>query len=106
MISSEDKNLFIPVKSDCGLLGSKSDRLVFAKYEKRNRSRDVRRSGGSNGGFTLENNNTVGQVGCHDEIVLNDKRRLLGVEDESFHDFGGNDTLFGVQEAMDTHHTG
>ena len=33
--------------------------------------------------LTLEDNDTVGEVRCHDEIVLNDEGCFLCVEDES-----------------------
>ena len=55
-------------------------------------------SSSSNGWSTLEHNNPIRQVRSHDEIVLNNKRSLLRVKDESFDNFTGNDTLFGIQE--------
>ncbi len=38
-----------------------------------------RRSFGSNGGFAFEQNDAVGEVGCHDEIVFNHESGLLRV---------------------------
>lgn len=39
--------------------------------------------GGVHGRFTLEHDDPVGQIGCHDEIVLHHEAGLLGVEDIS-----------------------
>ena len=47
------------------------------------RNVDLRRSSGLNGGLTLEHDDAVGKIGGHDEVVLDDERRLLCVEDES-----------------------
>ena len=38
-------------------------------------------SGSRHGGLTLEHNDAVSQVCGHDEVVFNDERCLLGVED-------------------------
>ena len=35
------------------------------------------------GGFAFEHDDTVGEVSGHDEVVLDDKCGLLGVEDEA-----------------------
>lgn len=43
---------------------------------------DIRRCSSGNGRLTLKHDDTVGQVGGHDEIVLDDERSLLGVQDE------------------------
>ena len=42
-----------------------------------------RRGGGGDSGFTLEHDDTVGEIRSHDEIVLDNEGGLLGVEDES-----------------------
>lgn len=47
--------------------------------------------------LTVENDNSVGEIGCHDEIVLNDESSFLGVHDETLNDTRGNDTLLGVK---------
>ena len=47
------------------------------------RNVDLRRSSGLNGGLTLEHDDTVGEVGGHDEVVLDDEGRLFRVEDEA-----------------------
>jgi hypothetical protein len=46
---------------------------------------------------TVINDNTVSEVGGHDEIVLNDEGSLLSVENETLDNLGGNDTLLGVE---------
>ena len=38
--------------------------------------------GGVDAGISLKHDDPVSQVGGHDEIVLHNKSRLLGVEDE------------------------
>ena len=48
-------------------------------------------------GLAIEDNDSVSQVSGHDEIVLNDECRLLGVHDETLDDTGSNDTLLRVQ---------
>ena len=48
-------------------------------------------------GLAVEDDDSVGEIGGHDEIVLDDEGGLLGVHDESLDDAGGNDTLLGVQ---------
>ncbi len=52
---------------------------------------------GVNGWLAVKDDDTVGEIGGHDEIVLDDERCLLAVHDESFDDSGGNDTLLGVE---------
>jgi len=59
---------------------------------------DVRCGCSRDGGLTLEYNNTIGKVGGHNEIVLNDERRLFRVKDESLDNFRSDNTLLGVQE--------
>lgn len=49
------------------------------------------------GWLTVKDNDTVGKVGGHDEIVLDDEGGLLRVHDETLDDPGGNDTLLGVE---------
>ena len=48
-------------------------------------------------GLTVEDDDAVGEVGGHDEIVLDDKGGLLGVHDEALDDARGDDTLLGVE---------
>ena len=75
MISRDAKNLFIPDSKDCGL-------ALFSVWERSgNDSQHSRGSSSSNSRFTLEHNDTVSQVCGHDEVVLDDERRLLSVED-------------------------
>lgn len=47
--------------------------------------------------LSVEDDDTVGEVGGHDEIVFDDECGLLGVHDEALDDTGGNDTLLGVK---------
>ena len=44
---------------------------------------NLRCSSGSDSGFTLEDNDTIGEIGGHDEIVLDDEGGLLRVENKS-----------------------
>lgn len=48
-------------------------------------------------GLTVEDDDAVGEVGSHGEIVLDDECRLLGVHDETLNDTRGDDTLLGVK---------
>lgn len=47
--------------------------------------------------LAVKDNDTIGKIGGHDEIVLNDEGSLLGVHDESLNHSRGNDTLLGVK---------
>lgn len=49
------------------------------------------------GRLTVEDDDTVSKVGCHDEIVLDDKGGLLGVHDEALDDARRDNTLFGIE---------
>lgn len=44
---------------------------------------DIRSCSSSHSRLALKYNDTVGEVRCHDKIVLNDEGSLLGVQDES-----------------------
>jgi len=50
-----------------------------------------------NGWLAIKDNDAVGEVRGHDEIVLDNKGSLLGVHDEALDDASSNDTLFGVE---------
>lgn len=52
---------------------------------------------GIDGWLTIEDDNTVSKIGCHDEIVLDDKSRFLGMHDETLDDSCSDDTLLRVQ---------
>ena len=85
--------------------------------------RNARRRCRSDGWLALKHNNSISKISRHDEVVLDDERRLLGVKDESFFarrfmrdepiirgnkkmlrvpfdDFTGNDTLLGIEETV------
>ncbi len=67
----------MPVKRDCGLSGQCQPPGWERMAEKRLRS-----GCGGNGGLALEHDDTVRKVGGHDEVVLDDERSLLGMQDE------------------------
>ena len=48
-------------------------------------------------GLTVEDDDAVGKVGGHDEIVLDDEGGLLGVHDETLDDARCDNTLFGIE---------
>jgi len=52
---------------------------------------------GVDGWLAIEDDDTVGEVGRHDEVVLDDESGLLGVHDETLDDTCGDDTLFRVE---------
>jgi len=52
---------------------------------------------GVDAGLAVEDDDAVGQVRCHDEVVLDDESRLLGVHDETFDDARRDDTLLGIK---------
>jgi len=53
--------------------------------------------GGVHRGRAFEHDDPVSQVGRHDEVVLHDEARLLGVKNEALDDLGGDQTLLGIQ---------
>ena len=42
------------------------------------------------------NNDLIGEISCHDEIMLHDEGCLFGIQDISFDDSGGYDSLFRI----------
>jgi len=50
--------------------------------------------------LAFEHNDTIREIRGHDEIVFDNKRRLLCVENEAFDDFTRDDTLLRVQETV------
>lgn len=52
---------------------------------------------GINTRLSVEDNDTIGEISSHDEIVLDDKGGLFGMHDEALDNARGNDTLFGVE---------
>lgn len=47
--------------------------------------------------LAVKDNDTVGEIGGHDEIVLDNEGGLLGVHDETLDNSGSHDTLFRVK---------
>jgi hypothetical protein len=54
---------------------------------------------GVDGRLAIEDNDAVGKVGRHDEIVLDDEGGFLAVHDEALDDASGDDTLLRVEVA-------
>lgn len=75
VISSDWRNLFIPVRSDCGLRRYDSNQVF--QYTIQGQKNYVRCGGGSDGRTALKDNDAVSEISCHYEIVLDDKGRLL-----------------------------
>ena len=48
-------------------------------------------------GLTTEDDDLIGEISRHDEIVLHDKGSSLGIDDPTFHDASSEDTLFRIQ---------
>jgi len=49
------------------------------------------------GWHSVEKNNFVGHVGCHDKVVFDDEGGALRAHDPTLHDLGSDHTLFGVE---------
>jgi hypothetical protein len=47
--------------------------------------------------LSIKDNDSVSEIGGHDEIVLDDESSLLGVHDESLDNTRGDDTLLGIE---------
>lgn len=52
---------------------------------------------GINTGLAVKDNDTIGKIGGHGEIVLNNEGSLFGVHDETLNDSRGNNTLLRVK---------
>lgn len=52
---------------------------------------------GVNSWLSIEHDDLVRKVGCHDEIMLNDERASLGIDDPSLDDLGDNHSLLRVE---------
>jgi hypothetical protein len=110
VISSEDRNLFIPDNSVCGLqrgsLGFSTRRRVRI---------GLRSSSRGDGRLSLKYDDPICEICRHDKIVLDDKGSFLRVENESvsflsqvscndqlgsrpFDDFTSDDTLLRIEE--------
>ena len=64
---------------------------------------NLRCRGGCDSRRAFEDDHTVGKISCHNKVVLDDKRRFLGVEDEALDYLCGDDALLRVQEAEKYH---
>jgi hypothetical protein len=59
----------------------------------------VRCGGGRDSRNALKDNNTVSEISCHYEIMLDDESRLLRMQDEPLDHLRCNDSLLRIQEA-------
>jgi hypothetical protein len=88
-MSSDFKNLFIPVNSPSGL-----DRQLLLDKTSCVHSRS---GPGLDGGCTVEDDDSVGKVRSHDEIVLDDESGALRAHDKLLDHLTGDNTLFRVE---------
>ena len=51
-------------------------------------------SSGRNAWFALKNDNLISQIRGHNEIMFNNECAFFRIDDKTFDDFRGNDTLF------------
>lgn len=87
-MSSDFKNLFIPVNRPSGLF------ISIAQPH----THDHSRSGPSlDSRCTVKHNDSVRKIRGHDEIVLDNKCRTFRTHDKLLDDFTGNDTLLGIE---------
>lgn len=70
----------MPESSDCGLVEVGKSEIQSAR---KRFSNDVRIRFCIYSGGSLEDDDAVGEVCCHDEIVLNDEGGLFGMKDEA-----------------------
>lgn len=91
VISREAKKRFIPERRDCGLYAALS--VNGFKYH----TTYLRCCRCCDGGLALKDDNAVSEVSCHDEVMFNDERGLLGVEDESA---GGSENRSGLRNLI------
>lgn len=89
VISSDFKNLFIPVNKPSGLHISIT---VYTSI-----SGDSRSSPSLDGGRTVEDDDSVGQICSHDEIVLDDECGSLRAHDELLDNLTCDNTLLRVE---------
>jgi hypothetical protein len=72
--------------------------ISFPIHNTRTKKRTVRCGGGSDSRRALEDNNTVSEISCHYEIVLDNESRLLRMQDEPLDHLRCNDSLLRIQE--------
>ena len=68
--------------------------IRFSYTQYKDKKRIVRCGGGRDSRNALEDNDAVSEISCHYEIVLDDKGRLLRMQDESLDHLRRNDSLF------------
>jgi hypothetical protein len=89
------------VSSDCGLQTTNTNAIsvLLVRNKGQKQKGNLRRCGGRDGRHAFKDDDTIGEVSCHDEVVLDDKGRFLGVENEALDHLCGDDALLRVQEA-------
>ena len=88
-MSSDFKNLFIPVNNPSGL---DRQRLLFEIHQSNSRS-----GPGLDSRCTVKDDDSVGEISSHDEIVLDDESRSLRAHDKLLDHLTGDNTLFRVE---------
>ena len=69
-------------------ISSESDLQLLEEFVHACEQRLRRACFGGDGGGALEHDDAVGEVGRHNEVVLNDEAGLLGVQDETLDHLG------------------
>ena len=78
VISSEARNRFMPDNKDCGLYMQLHVSTPIEAIGKK-KADHSRSGGGRNSRLTLEHDDSICEIRCHDEIVLDNESGLLSV---------------------------
>ena len=88
VMSSDLRKVFMPVKRPCGLRRS-APAARHRRHARPRRGLDTR--------LAVVDDDSVGEVGGHDQIVLDDEGRRLAVQDEPLDHAAGDDALLRVE---------
>lgn len=97
LILVELRALLVDTRAEVGRIATEGDVKVLEELVAAGQERLGLVGVGIDTRLAIEDNDAVGKVSGHDEIVLDNEGGLLGVHDETLDDARGNDTLLRVE---------
>ena len=97
MLSVLDRLVLVDPRAVVGRVTAEGDVELLEELVHPGEQRLRRVRGGRDRRQAVVDDDAVGEVGRHDEIVLDNERRLLGVQHEPLDHLGGDQTLLGVE---------
>ena len=88
---------FVDTRSEVGRITTESDVKILQELIAASEQRLGSIGASVNSWLTVEDDDTISEICCHNEIVLDDEGGFLGVHDESLNDSSGNDALLGIK---------